>query len=159
ASLGAYQGNGTTWRTCPSDAVEGAALTQLGSAVAVDVGAQRSHSPVALTIMHATDTESTELDAILAANLTLNGAPAEDASNAGVFANVAFGDPDPSTMPNSGFSAALSQVFTAPTPPDVVMILGQTQAVSGILRGLESSWPAQFPQRPIYVVSSGLQTT
>jgi hypothetical protein len=156
--LSAFQGNGTVWRTCAGDAAEGAALTALAQQVATDVGSKLGLPSVALSILHASDAESTQLDGVLTANLLLNGAAVTASSNASLFHDVPYGDPDSDPNPAAGFAGAITQITTASRAPDVVVVTGSTQAAAGIVGGLEQEWPASAPRRPLYVLSSGLQT-
>jgi hypothetical protein len=113
-----------------------------------------------LAIVHATDVESVELDARITATLHLNGALATSTSNAANFLDVDYGDPDSvsNTDAAARFSGAVDALVTAPTPADVVLIVGSTQAVPNVLGAIERRWPAG-KSPPRYALSSGLQTS
>ena len=160
ADLSALAGSGLLWRTCPSDALEGAAIVALADGIVLPaVIADNQLSTVRVALVHATDVESTELDAIISTSLQLNGALATDPSNAGNFIHVDFGDPDALTDvdASAAFATAVDAVTAAASLPDVIVLVGSTQAVSNVLAGVEHSWPsgARLPQ---YILSSGLET-
>jgi branched-chain amino acid transport system substrate-binding protein len=171
ADLSAYSASGLVWRTCPSNQLEGDALVDLVSQIVVpSVEAQYSLAGVRVAIVHATDPDSTDLDAQLTAAFAPGGGGdggASDAGDAGVgeagaggsitsLLDVSFGNPDdPTSTP--AYSTAIGAVTQEVGAPDVIVLLGQTQAVSNVLGGIEANWPAG-PHLPRYALSSGLQT-
>jgi branched-chain amino acid transport system substrate-binding protein len=161
AGLSSGTGGGLLWRTCPADATESAAIVALAQGVVVPaVVAEAQLTSVRVALVHATDVASTEMDAAIADTLRINGAPATGPSNAGRFLHVDFGDPDDlADVDASGKMAAAVDAVTAPASlPDVILVLGSTQAVTGVVAGVERAWPAGA-RAPRYVVSSGMQTT
>lgn len=158
ADLSPVSGSGLVWRTCPSDRVEGAAIVALAEGVVLPaVTKATGRARIRVALVHAADVESTELDAAISATLHLNGALATDPSNQPSFLDVDFGDPDSlaDTDASGRYEAAIAAVTAA--LPDVVLLVGSTQAVSDVLAGIELRWPGGSPPR--YIVSSGLQTT
>jgi hypothetical protein len=82
-----------------------------------------------------------------------------DGGAVGAVSDIDFGDPDDpaNTDPNVKYADAINALTQASALPDIVVLLGETQAVTHVLAGLESNWPAAA-RRPQYVVSNGLQT-
>jgi branched-chain amino acid transport system substrate-binding protein len=148
--------SGLVWRTCGSTAVEAAALTALAERVMQDVATKNGLTTVHVALVHATDVASTELDAAIAGSLVVNGQPAGDPTT---FLHVDYGDPDRITgaePPAPRYDAAIAAVTSANPPPDVILLVGSTQAASHVLPGIEGKWAGA--RKPQYVVSSGLQT-
>jgi ABC-type branched-subunit amino acid transport system substrate-binding protein len=161
AGLSSGTGGGLLWRTCPSDAYESAAIVALAQGVVVPaVVAEAQLTSVRVALVHATDVASTEMDTAIVETLHINGSLATDPSNAGRFLHVDFGDPDDlAEVDASAKMATAVDAVTAPASlPDVVLVLGSTQAVTGVVAGIERAWPAGA-RSPRYVVSSGLQTS
>jgi ABC-type branched-subunit amino acid transport system substrate-binding protein len=160
ADLSSVSSSGLVWRTCPSDTYEADALVALAEKVVLPNVTADASASAHVALVHATDVESIELDAKISGTLHLNGALATDPSNAPYFVHVDYGDPDSlaDTDASGAFSAAVDAVVTAPTPPDVVLLVGSTQAVSNVLAALEGRWPLGVSP-PRYIVSSGLQTS
>jgi len=161
AGLSSGTGGGLLWRTCPADAAESAAIVALAQGVVVPaVMAEAQLASVRVALVHATDVTSTEMDAAIKGSLRINGAPATDPSNAGRFLDVDFGDPDDlADVDASGKIAAAVDAVTAPASlPDLILVLGSTQAVTDVVAGIERGWPVGT-RTPRYVVSSGLETS
>lgn len=161
ADLSAYSASGLVWRTCPSNQLEGDALVDLVHQIVVPAAkTQYGLQTVHVAVVHGTDPDSTDLDAQLLAALTPPAADAgasdagESTSIASPLVDVSFGDPD---MNTATYSSAISTVTQEGATPDVIVLVGGTQAVSNVLGGIEANWPAG-PHLPLYALSSGLQT-
>jgi ABC-type branched-subunit amino acid transport system substrate-binding protein len=146
ADLSAYMGNGLLWRTAPSYALEADAIVALlqgtvAPALAATVDGGLDGGGPSVAIVHATDVESTELDARISFDLP-----------DGAFLDVNYGDPDDGTP---DYSDAITAVGAA--SPDVIILLGSTQAVAKVLGGIETNWSPTLMRRPQYILSSGLQ--
>jgi ABC-type branched-subunit amino acid transport system substrate-binding protein len=167
ADLSSVSGSGLVWRTCGSDGTEGAAIVALAEGVVLPaVMAQNQLTTVRVALVHATDVESTELDATIASSLQINGALATATSNAQSFIHVDFGDPDDLTAldASGAYGAAVDAVVPSlpdgavtSSLPDVILLVGSTQAVTNVLAAIEKRWPTPA-QLPHYIVSSGLET-
>jgi hypothetical protein len=158
ASLASVASSGLVWRTCPSDALEGAALVPLIEQVATQVAQDNALTKVRVALVRANDVESTEIAAQVSENLTINGHGAQSTDNIGEFIPASYGDPDSvsDVDASGGYGDAIGAVTQAAALPDVIAIIGSTQAAAFVLPGIEASWPGT--RKPRYVLSSGLQT-
>ena len=159
APLSAFAGTGLVWRTCPGDSLEATAISDLvEDVVAPSLQAQYGLSTVNVAVVHADDVESTDIVAqVLNALATTNG----DAGDAGTrisSVKISYGDPDDPTV-GAKYNSAVSQ--TVADAPNLVVLVGETQAVTSVLTGIETGWstlPSGTP-RPRYVLSSATETT
>jgi ABC-type branched-subunit amino acid transport system substrate-binding protein len=151
ADLSAFMGTGLLWRTAPSYVTEADAIVALlertvapALAVSGDGGSDAGAPRVA--IVHATDVTSTDLDGRISFDLPPGGAVLD----------VAYGNPDDLDAAAPDYASAITAVVGA--SPDVIILLGSTQAVTNVLGGLETNWPlSKLVRRPQYILSSGLQ--
>jgi ABC-type branched-subunit amino acid transport system substrate-binding protein len=160
ASLSGVSGQDLVWRTCPPDAVESAAIAATSHLVLEPLVKSTYALPaVRVALAHAADVQSREMQGQITSSLQLNGAPATDPSNAGEFIDADLGDPDDPSLgdPAIAYARAVSALTRPSALPDIVLLVGPSQAVTGVLRGIESSWPINAPRRPRYLLSSGLQ--
>jgi hypothetical protein len=161
ADLSSVSGGGLVWRTCPSVELEGDAIVALAQAVVLPaVIAANQLTTVRVALVHASDVDSSELDTAITTALHMNGALATDPSNAGSFLHVDYGDPDDIADVDAAatMASAVDAVTVTGSLPDVILLVGSTQAVTDVLAGIEAAWPVGA-RRPQYVVSSGLETT
>ncbi len=148
--LSAYQATGRVWRTCPSDTIEADAISALVMGT-LEPAILTTQPAARIALVHSSDTESTELDARIVSTLRINGVDAATAASQGTFLDRSYGDPD---QGSASYSDAIGAVTGQ--APDVVIVLGSTQAVAGMVGGLEAEWPVAA-RKPQYVLSSGLQ--
>jgi branched-chain amino acid transport system substrate-binding protein len=159
ADLSAFAGTGLVWRTCPGDGLEAAAISDLVQGiVAPALQAQYGLARVKVAVVHAVDVESTDIDARIVAAFGAGNADAGDAGIPLSWVDVNYGDPDD---PNIGakYTTAIGQ--TLASAPDLIVLVGETQAVTNVLSGIEMAWSslAGNPRRPRYVLSSATETT
>jgi ABC-type branched-subunit amino acid transport system substrate-binding protein len=153
ADLSAYSAAGLLWRTCPSYAVEADAITALLTRT-IEPSFGRA---IRVAILHATDVASTELDARLYSSLQAGDAGDAAATDAGDLIDVSYGDPDDPTNDPPEYGDAIAAVTQMSALPDVIVVLGSTQAAPNVVGGIETNWPPTSNRRPEYVLSSGLQ--
>jgi branched-chain amino acid transport system substrate-binding protein len=144
-SLAALTTSGLVWRTCPPDTIESAALAAVTGAVITKNNLSSPH----VALVYATDVTSLEMkERVLAAM----------GNDAGTPFTVDFGDPDePVDAATDAYQRAVDGVIHQSPLPDVVILIGSTQAAENVLPAIEDQWPGVA--RPSYVVSSGVQTT
>jgi ABC-type branched-subunit amino acid transport system substrate-binding protein len=160
ADLSSVTSKGLVWRTCPTDALEGAAMSAVMHANVEPVLNGQGVSQVRVAILHATDPESKEIASTIDQTLIVNGALATDQSNSGLVVDVDYGDPDNPTLgdPSGKYADAIQALTSQAALPDAILFAGTTQGVTNVLSGVEANWPPTAARHPFYVISSGAQT-
>ena len=143
--------DGLVRRTCPPDALEAQAMAQIVEQVFAPRVVTTPGAMMRVAVLNKTDTSGADLTASFLSDLSLNGYPALDAHNVGYLIAANYGDPD--SNPNADVSGAIAMV-TGPNAPDVVVLIGNTEAATELLSGIELTWPGG--KRPYYLVSSGV---
>jgi branched-chain amino acid transport system substrate-binding protein len=147
------------WRTCPSDDVESKAIAKVtGDVVAPAVLSQNPQlTTVKVALLHATDVTSFEMFSKVESALVVNGKPATQQEGGNVV-TADFGDPDdPNANLGTIYNAAVAAATTPGSVPDIIVLIGSTQAVTDVLTRIEDALAGSA--KPRYVLSSGLQTT
>ena len=160
ADLSSVNATGLVWRTCPSYAYESDAIVALADDVVFPrVMAANALTTLHAALLHADDVESLDLYSAIAASLQLNGALATATANDGDFTQADYGDPDELSDVDAagGYASAVDAVVEAAPLPDVILIVGSTQAVPHVLAAIEQDWPVGA-RPPQYLLSSGLET-
>ena len=149
--------NDLVWRTCPSDAIQAQALSDLVPEVEANVRAaykiaDATKIKVAMTVKG--DAYGTGLADAVIAKLRFNGVSASD--NQGYFVRKDY--PDPPTPDTNDYGSIVNAVISpSPAPPSIVLLLGTTEAVTKILAGIEAAIASMnpAPPKPFYVLSDG----
>ncbi len=140
--------NGLVWRTAPSDTLQAVAIRDQLGAVETIVKATRAPDRVKLAVVSKGDAYGSALSSLTLAGLTLNGYPVGAPENAGAFVQSEY-------APTSAPDVSSSLVALA---PDIVLLVGTTEAVTSIVVPLEAAWPAGVA-RPYYVLADGVEVT
>lgn len=141
--------NGLLWRTSPSDLIQADAHAALYPLIETKVlgGASRS---VKVAIANKGDAYGQGLSGALQSKLVINGKPFLDAGNNDFRLVSDYGDPDGQTPPD--YANTIAKIIAL--KPDIAYLLGTTEVVTELLKGIETGWPAATP-RPTYLVADG----
>lgn len=140
------------WRTAPPDSIQGAALIGLYSQVEPVAKAANGNNPVKVAILSKSDAYGVGIDAVLKAGITINGK---------AFANATAGTDYVADCFNASGSTAACAVDKVPSSalaaiqaasPDVIILTGTAEAVTGIVIPYEQGNPAK---KPIWLFPDG----
>jgi ABC-type branched-subunit amino acid transport system substrate-binding protein len=146
-------GGGLAWRTAPSSDGEAAAMANVVSAILEPrIQSQEHPARLAVSVVWRSDADGTSLHTSLLSSLSFNGFPATAPINEDVFTDVSYGNSD---APGEEATAAVTKVTSSPLP-QLVIVIGRTEAVTDIVEGIENVWPSTAAP-PYYLVSHGLQ--
>ncbi len=150
--------NDLIWRTCPSDAVQAAAMALVIKSTiepAVDASVLTQGEALKLANIHKGDAYGLGLGDALEQDLVFNGTSAAANEANGDYIAVDYGDPsDPAdTDPAAEYAAAVAQVLAL--SPHVIVLTGTQEMITSIMTPIEAKWPAGLAYRPYYLLSDG----
>ena len=147
-----WPATGSSWRTAPSSAGEAAAMAGVVSLGprAADRRRARSLAQMKVSVVWRSDADGTSLHDALLSSLVFNTFPATAAVQ-----RPRSSPTSPTETRTPPGELADEAVTTVTTPPvaQLVIILGRTEAVTGIIQAIESVSTSP----PYYLVSHGLQ--
>jgi ABC-type branched-subunit amino acid transport system substrate-binding protein len=148
--------NGLLWRTSPTSDAEAAAMAAvMTQQVIPTVTSARKRAPrVALAWRHDADDIALHdrlLPLLRAPSDAGAGTDADADAGAAAIDDFDYGNPDTPSLDRTGLAVAH---FVA-NVPDVLVVLGKTEGITRILKGLETD--TSVAQKPTYLVSHGLQ--
>lgn len=152
SDLSSVRSTNLVWRTIAADTTQAAAMAAVVNTVLEpQVKAQYSLTSARVAVMHSTDDYGQELATALESALVINGQSAADAGPS--FMDAPYGFADPFDTSDTQYSDAILQVTGE--PPDIIVVIGYTLAVTKVLEGVESAWTG--PHRPQYLLSNGME--
>jgi branched-chain amino acid transport system substrate-binding protein len=152
SDLSSINDSGLVWRTMPSDKLQATAMVKtLQNVLEPKVRGLNGGQNIRVAIVHRADVYGNELEQELKSKLVINGLPATDPGNAGLFIDTDYSTPD---APGShSTDEAIAAVTRQSSLPDVIILAGYTEAVA-LVGDIEGIWPG--PRRPLYLLSNGM---
>lgn len=141
---------GLVWRTIASDNIQADAHASFYPLLEAKIQNGDATRKVKVAIANKGDAYGQGLAEALSTKLKINGAKFLDASNVDNRVVTDFGDPDGATPPD--YATSIKAVTDL--EPDVVYLMGTTEVITQMLKGIEENWPAATT-RPYYLLADG----
>jgi ABC-type branched-subunit amino acid transport system substrate-binding protein len=152
-----FDTRGLVWRTAPRDAFEAQALARLVERLEARLKGDAGPATISVAVLHKADVAGTSLERKVVSALRFNGLPA--AENGVHFRDIDYGNPDDPASGNPGakIGQAVTALLTPPDRPDVIIVIGDTEAASSVVGAIEGNLPVGY--LPFYLLSSGVLVT